>query len=72
MTSEQAYYVPLHHQMRPWAMKKEVTTVHLARTTGPRRDSRIQSNPPEAPLALSTSSQSSGGSPGIGVCAGRP
>ena len=28
MTSEQAYYVPLHHQMRPWAMKKEVTTVH--------------------------------------------
>jgi peptide/nickel transport system substrate-binding protein len=24
------YYVPLHHQLRPWAMKKNVTTVHKA------------------------------------------
>jgi peptide/nickel transport system substrate-binding protein len=24
-TRDQAYYVPLHHQMRPWAMKKNVT-----------------------------------------------
>jgi peptide/nickel transport system substrate-binding protein len=24
-TRDQAYYVPLHHQMRPWAMKKGVT-----------------------------------------------
>jgi peptide/nickel transport system substrate-binding protein len=27
-TADNAYYVPLHHQMRPWAMKKNVTTVH--------------------------------------------
>jgi len=26
--ADQAYYVPIHHQMRPWAMKKNVTTVH--------------------------------------------
>ena len=24
-TRDQAYYIPLHHQMRPWAMKKSVT-----------------------------------------------
>lgn len=28
MTSEGFYLVPLHHQVRPWAMKKNVTTVH--------------------------------------------
>jgi peptide/nickel transport system substrate-binding protein len=28
MTAENHYYVPLHHQMRPWAMKQNVTTVH--------------------------------------------
>ena len=27
-TKEEAYYVTLHHQIRPWAMKKEVTTLH--------------------------------------------
>ena len=27
---DQAYYVPLHHQLRPWAMKKNVTTLHRA------------------------------------------
>jgi peptide/nickel transport system substrate-binding protein len=27
-TRDQAYYVPLHHQMRPWAMKKGVTIVY--------------------------------------------
>jgi peptide/nickel transport system substrate-binding protein len=27
-TRDEAYYVPLHHQLRPWAMKKNVTTVH--------------------------------------------
>ena len=27
-TRDQAYYVPLHHQMRPWAMKKNVTTIY--------------------------------------------
>jgi peptide/nickel transport system substrate-binding protein len=30
VTRDQAYYVPLHHQLRPWAMKKNVTTVHSA------------------------------------------
>ncbi len=29
-TRDEAYYIPLHHQMRPWAMKKSVTTVHRA------------------------------------------
>jgi peptide/nickel transport system substrate-binding protein len=29
-TRDQAYYVPLHHQMRPWAMKKNVSTVYKA------------------------------------------
>ena len=27
-TRDEAYYVPLHHQLRPWAMKKSVSTVH--------------------------------------------
>ncbi len=30
MTRDEAYYVPLHHQLRPWAMKKSVTTLHRA------------------------------------------
>jgi len=29
-TRDEHYYVPLHHQLRPWAMKKSVTTVHSA------------------------------------------
>jgi peptide/nickel transport system substrate-binding protein len=29
-TRNNYYYVPLHHQLRPWAMKKNVTTVHKA------------------------------------------
>jgi peptide/nickel transport system substrate-binding protein len=29
-TRDQHYYVPIHHQLRPWAMKKNVTTVHKA------------------------------------------
>jgi peptide/nickel transport system substrate-binding protein len=28
MTAENHYYIPLHHQIRPWAMKQNVTTVH--------------------------------------------
>ena len=28
MTRDQAYYVPLHHQMRPWAMKPNVSVVY--------------------------------------------
>ena len=29
-TRDNYYYVPLHHQLRPWAMKKNVTAVHNA------------------------------------------
>ena len=29
-TRDMHYYVPIHHQLRPWAMKKGVTTVHKA------------------------------------------
>ena len=28
LTMDNAYYVPIHHQIRPWAMKKNVSTVH--------------------------------------------
>lgn len=28
MTADNAYYIPIHHQVRPWAMKKNVTTIH--------------------------------------------
>jgi peptide/nickel transport system substrate-binding protein len=28
LTRDNYYYVPLHHQMRPWAMKKNVSTVY--------------------------------------------
>jgi peptide/nickel transport system substrate-binding protein len=27
---EDVAYLPIHHQIRPWAMKKNVTTVHRA------------------------------------------
>jgi peptide/nickel transport system substrate-binding protein len=30
MTRDNYYYVPLHHQLRPWAMKRNVSTVHKA------------------------------------------
>ncbi|MCX7962729.1 MAG: ABC transporter substrate-binding protein [Burkholderiales bacterium] len=29
-TRDEVYYIPLHHQLRPWAMKKGVTAVHSA------------------------------------------
>jgi peptide/nickel transport system substrate-binding protein len=28
LTARNYYYLPIHHQMRPWVMKKSVTTVH--------------------------------------------
>jgi peptide/nickel transport system substrate-binding protein len=28
MTADNAYYLPLHHQVRPGAMQKNGTTVH--------------------------------------------
>jgi peptide/nickel transport system substrate-binding protein len=30
MVRDQAYYVPLHYQLRPWAMKKNVSTLYRA------------------------------------------
>jgi len=30
LTRDQYYYVPLHHQLRPWAMKRNVSTVYKA------------------------------------------
>jgi peptide/nickel transport system substrate-binding protein len=29
-TRDEHYYIPLHHQLRPWSMKKSVSTVHIA------------------------------------------
>jgi peptide/nickel transport system substrate-binding protein len=29
-TRDNHYYIPLHHQLRPWAMKRNITTVHKA------------------------------------------
>lgn len=41
ITRDQYYYVPLHHQMRPWAMKKNVTTVYKADDRPESRFARI-------------------------------
>jgi len=41
-TRDQYYYVPLHHQMRPWAMKKGVTTVYKADDRPEARFARVQ------------------------------
>jgi len=35
------YYVPLHHQLRPWAMKKNVSTVHKSNDAPESRYARI-------------------------------
>jgi len=41
-TRDQFYYVPLHHQMRPWAMKKNVSTVYIADDRPEARFTRIE------------------------------
>lgn len=41
ITRDNYYYVPLHHQLRPWAMKKNVTTVHKADDRPESRFARI-------------------------------
>jgi peptide/nickel transport system substrate-binding protein len=41
-TREQAYYVPLHHQLRPWAMKRSVSTVHRADDRPEARFTRVE------------------------------
>ena len=35
------YYVPLHHQLRPWAMKKNVSTVYRSNDAPESRYARI-------------------------------
>jgi len=40
-TRDEYYYVPLHHQLRPWSMKKNVTTVHSADDRPQSRYARI-------------------------------
>lgn len=38
---DQHYFVPLHYQLRPWAMKKNVTTVHRANDAPESRFARV-------------------------------
>jgi len=42
ITRDQYYYVPLHHQLRPWAMKKNVSTVYKADDRPEARYARVQ------------------------------
>jgi peptide/nickel transport system substrate-binding protein len=30
LVKDEYYYIPLHHQIRPWAMRKNVDTQHRA------------------------------------------
>ena len=41
-TRDNYYYVPLHHQLRPWAMKKNVTTVYKSDDRPESRYARIE------------------------------
>ncbi|MGI9133205.1 MAG: ABC transporter substrate-binding protein, partial [Rhodoferax sp.] len=42
MIRDNYYYIPLHHQLRPWAMKKSVTTVHKSNDQPESRYARIE------------------------------
>ena len=42
LTRDNFYYVPLHHQLRPWAMKKNVTTVYKSDDRPEARYARIE------------------------------
>jgi peptide/nickel transport system substrate-binding protein len=42
ITRDNYYYVPLHHQLRPWAMKRNVSTVHKADDRPESRFARIE------------------------------
>lgn len=44
LTAQNYYYVPIHHQMRPWAMKKNVTTVHKSDDRPESRFAVVNSN----------------------------
>lgn len=39
---DQHYYVPLHYQLRPWAMKKNVSTLHRANDAPESRFARVE------------------------------
>jgi peptide/nickel transport system substrate-binding protein len=41
MVRDQYYFVPLHYQLRPWAMKKNVHTIHRANDAPESRFARI-------------------------------
>jgi peptide/nickel transport system substrate-binding protein len=41
-TRDEHYYIPLHHQLRPWAMKKNVSTSHKADDRPEARLTRIE------------------------------
>jgi peptide/nickel transport system substrate-binding protein len=41
-TRDEFYYIPLHYQLRPWAMKKNVTTVHIADDRPEARFTRVE------------------------------
>jgi peptide/nickel transport system substrate-binding protein len=38
---DQHYFVPLHYQLRPWAMKKNVSTVYRANDAPESRFARV-------------------------------
>jgi peptide/nickel transport system substrate-binding protein len=41
MVRDQYYFVPLHYQLRPWAMKKNVSTIHRANDAPESRFAKI-------------------------------
>ena len=41
MVRDQYYFVPLHYQLRPWAMKKNVSTIHRANDAPESRFARV-------------------------------
>ena len=44
LTAENYHYVPIHHQVRPWAMKRSVTTVHKSDDRPESRFASIEGN----------------------------
>ena len=42
ITRDNYYYVPLHHQLRPWAMKKGVTTIYKSDDRPESRYARVE------------------------------
>ncbi|MGP1681718.1 MAG: ABC transporter substrate-binding protein, partial [Giesbergeria sp.] len=42
LTRDNYYYVPLHHQLRPWAMKKNVSTVYKSDDRPESRYARVE------------------------------